>query len=871
MATEALGIPSVLSHYKILEKIGEGGMGAVFRAHDERLDREVAIKVLPAEMLADEAARRRFRREALALSKLNHPNIATIHDFDTDKDVDFLVMEYITGTTLSDEVAKGPLPPDEVLRIGSQMLEGLAAAHSRGLIHRDLKPGNVRVTPEGRVKILDFGLAKVRRVEASDATASLTSSRGISGTLPYMAPEQVLGEECDERTDIYSAGAVLYELATGRNVFPEAKSGRLVDAILHEQPKPPRAVAPEIPAELESIILKALSHDAGERYQKADEFLSAVRQLTGEAPVRFRSTMRTRLRPITRVLARHRNAAVAAGVLAVLVVAALFFFRSPALAFNARDFVVVSDFDNQTGDFVFDKSLSTAFNTSLGQSAYANIVSRQRLEGALKRMKRPAAVKIDEATAREIAQREGLNVLVVPSITAIGDTYSLSARIHDVQNARDFRSEVVTAKGKNEVLPALDRLVARIRKDLGESAQAISQTSRPLALVSTSSLEALRQFSIGIERRIAGNMEEARTYFENALRIDPNFVSARASLGALLIDAASFGMPGFDATEGKRLLDESAQSVSGLTDRERYGILAFRESKVNHNPDGAISNYKALLALYPDDVPSHNNLCWEYSQTGRFTEAIAEARTVMRLDPTFVITQLNLAHIYLYQLLDVPAAMEVFKSIQNVDSENPWLYDGIGWAAIARGDLATAQQNYEKAVQLNPRQLLVRYRLAHTYRMQGNYAKAYEALEGLRKQFPTEISALYDEAVNLEGMKQHAEAMRTLQQFRRLSEEKARKNKEPLDRLGMAAAMARMGQTKEAAAMLESAKGAAGSAVDIAGVLTLLGKKDEAVTVLQSAIKGGFNNLIWLKMHPDLEALRGYPGFEELFKGRIKT
>jgi serine/threonine protein kinase len=282
--------PRKLSHYTILEKLGAGGMGVVYRAHDEQLDRDVAIKVLPTGMLANESARRRFRREALALAKLNHPNIEAIYEFDTDDGVDFLVMELLSGVTLDAKLAAGPLPEIDVLRLGIHLAQGLEAAHSQGVIHRDLKPGNLRLTKEGRLKIMDFGLAQWAQGEGEAAlTATLTKSEEISGTVPYMAPEQLRGQAADVRTDIYSAGAVLYEMATGKHLFPDTSGPQLIGAILERPPSPPSSHNRRISPGLESIVLKALDKDPNRRYQSAKELAVDLERLsTGAAPLSHR-------------------------------------------------------------------------------------------------------------------------------------------------------------------------------------------------------------------------------------------------------------------------------------------------------------------------------------------------------------------------------------------------------------------------------------------------------------------------------------------------------------------------------------------------------------------------------------------------------
>src|SRR5208283_2342049 len=283
MASRAFGQDSLvarrLGHYLIAERIGVGGMGEVYRARDEHLDRDVAIKVLPPTTFSDESARKYFRKEALVLSKLNHPNVATIHDFDTQQGIDFLVMEYVQGVTLSERIANHALPEKEFTRLGLQLIEGLAAAHEQGVIHRDLKPNNLRLTPDGRLKILDFGLAKLAQPATQEAETESETRTG-AGTLPYMSPEQLQGETVDARSDIWAAGTVLYEMATGHTAFQEKIATATADAILHKPVAPPGRVAHDLSPQLEDIILKCLEKDPENRYQSAKELAVDVRRLS---------------------------------------------------------------------------------------------------------------------------------------------------------------------------------------------------------------------------------------------------------------------------------------------------------------------------------------------------------------------------------------------------------------------------------------------------------------------------------------------------------------------------------------------------------------------------------------------------------------
>ena len=880
MTTDGAGhdslIGQALGHYRITEKIGSGGMGVVYRARDEHLDRRVAIKVLRPGTLADESSRRHFRFEALALSKLNHPNIATIYDFDTQQDLDFLAMEYIPGTTLSDQLLAGPLPEKEITRIGAQLAKGLAAAHEQGVIHRDLKPGNLRLTPDGWLKILDFGLAKlVHPKSVGVTTETLTETQSVAGTLPYMAPEQLLGEKVDARTDIYAMGAVLYEMATGQRPFPHGHGPSLIDAILHESPTPPSKLSPGISAALDAVVTKALQKDPLCRYASAEELLQDLEQQ--RAP-QVAGALRPSAGATTQVWRRLSRRQKTAAFLSVMMACTLAFVLwshsgTTALAFAPRDYVLISDFENQTGNPVFDLSLNTALATSLEQSSHANVYPRARLKETLGRMEKPSIEHIDEALALEIAEREGIKAVVVPSIVGVGERYRLAVRLRAVSSGRDFKTEVSRAKGKEKVLDAVDELARDIRRDLGESLQKISETSKPLAEVTTQSLEALKQYSLAIEKHRAGEAQEAKTFYENALSIDPTFTAARASLGMLHLDQAALGTPQFDAELGKRLLSEAVQHVANLTDKERYGILAFHAQWVEHDPEKAVRYFKTLLAIYPEYPVTFSNLAWVYRSMGRYDDSIAAAKEAIRLDPRLLIAYLNLAGIQLYQLGDVKSGLETCQQALQVDARNAAAHDCVGWAFMGKGDWAQAQAAFEKAVAFNPQDTLSRFRLAHAHRLQGHYQQAVQALEPILKIDPSDASTLYDLGVAYELMGEHEKAHEHFLHFREQMEAEWKKNPKNADiAFSLAAVHARLGADQRCWSFAHK-----GLALDpsrhfeYATILSLEQRKREAVEQLQEGIQNGYRNYIWIKIHPDLQPLYGEPRFEKLLAEAIKS
>ena len=618
-----------LGHFRILEKIGEGGMGVVYRARDERLERDVALKVLPAGALADDAARRRFRKEALALAKLNHPNIGVIHDFDCEDGVDFLVMEYIQGATLSERL-NGALPEKEVVRLGRQLADGLVAAHGQGIVHQDLKPANLRVTPDERLKILDFGIAKLLRPEMEgDATLTATSTGKISGTIPYMAPEQLRGERVDARSDIYAAGAVLYEMATSERPFTATHGARLIEAILHEAPRPPRAINPKVSPELEAIILKALDKDPDRRYQSAKELRVDLERLAGpsSATVRVSPTPAAGLGRLRQIAKAHARA-VSLTALAVLFVAAIWWVVAarPVFSFAPRDWVLVTDFDNQTGEALFDRSLLSALSVSLEQSKHANLFPAARVAESLRRMDRAGLPKIDEATGQEICQRENIRALLCPAIARVGRQYAISARLIEPKTGVTARSYLETAADQDHILDALGKMASKIRRDLGESFLSSWKNDRPLPQVTTRSLQALKSYAEASALWTKGQYDQAVGLFEAAVQADPDFAMAHAALGGAFYSYI-YNRPG----DGKRHFEKALELSQRTTDRERLMIQAEFAHNLGHFNDAA-QLYQTYLQNYPDDWRRRFNYGGLLRANGRPEEAIAQYREILRLD-----------------------------------------------------------------------------------------------------------------------------------------------------------------------------------------------------------------------------------------------
>ncbi len=588
-------------------------MGVVYRAHDERLDRDVAIKILPPGSLVDEDQRKRFKREAQALAKLNHPHIATIYDFDCDGTTDFLVMELLTGQTLADKLLAGPLPENAVARFGIQMAEGLAAAHKQGILHRDLKPGNIGLTAEGSVKLLDFGLAKLLKSDAEDVTQSMTAPGLAKGTLAYMAPEQLRGENVDLRVDIYAAGSTLYEMATGKRPHPQEIGPLLINAILNQPPVPPSSLNRSVSAGLEAIILKALEKDPDQRYKSAQDLaLDLARLNTAIAPIAARQASKRRFRKLL------RPALVVAGV---VVLGIAFWQTSRQLQFRPengqRTLVLVGDFENHTGEAVFDNTLRELFTSTLEQSRLVEIFPTSRLVDVLQRMGRSPTQRIDENTGREICQREGLQGLLLGSIVRLGHKYVLMARIVAPSGSNLITAEASSASA--DELPArVDQIAETLRRKLGESLQSMKETSVPLAKVSSSSLDAVRYFTLGRQSLYNGDAAQAILMFSKALEVDPNFAVAHEYLGA-----------SYQQLNQYERSDEQIRQAALLADRvsepERLRIMAaYYSTQLDFQKE--CENYQLLAELQPQDPAPYVNLgvckkeIFDYAAGISFTE-----------------------------------------------------------------------------------------------------------------------------------------------------------------------------------------------------------------------------------------------------------
>jgi len=691
MAAPSQFVGQTLGHYRVIEQIGAGGMGVVYRAHDEQLDRDVAIKLLPPGMLADELTRKRFRKEATTLAKLSHPNIATVHEFGSQNETDYLVTEYIAGISLDAELTAGALETEQIVDLGIQLAQGLAAAHEHGIIHRDLKPANLRLSSDGRLKILDFGLAQLLPHASNlGLTATLTQSQKITGTLPYMAPEQLRGEPADARSDIWAVGAVLYEMATGHRPFEERVPTALAGDIIHKPPLPPRKIRSRTSPKLEAVILRCLQKEQAKRYQSARELQSELERLgIGRTPI----AARWWLWPII---------AITASIVVLLVAGAILYFHArPKL--TDKDTVVLADFANATGDPVFDGTLRHGLSAQLEQSPFLNLLSDQRIAQTLSLMAQPKDARLTHELAGEVCQRTASAAVLDGSIAQIGTQYLVTLKAVNCSNGESLASAEAQASDKNHVLDALGKVASEIRSKLGESLASVQKYDAPAENVTTASLEALKAYSLGYQAMVVkSDPPAAVSLFQRAISLDPNFAMAYARLGICYSNL----------NETTRAADNTRKAYhlqERVSEREKLYIASHYEEVVTGDLEAARKTHELWAQTYPhDNVPPHN-LGIIYAYLGDYDKSLAASREVQKLNPGSGSAYVTLVGSYLYlNRLDDAKATAQEAQAHNLDSPQMHLklylldflqHDAAGMAQEAAGLMG--KPGYEDQVLYN--------------------------------------------------------------------------------------------------------------------------------------------------------------------------
>jgi serine/threonine protein kinase/Flp pilus assembly protein TadD len=722
-----------VSHYRVLEMVGGGGMGLVYKAEDLKLGRRVALKFLPDELATDSLTLQRFEREARTASSLNHPNICTIYEIEEHESQPFIVMELLEGETLRELISKAAgaessqLPQGKLVDIAIQITDGLDAAHQKGIIHRDVKPANIFVTTQEQVKILDFGLAKLAAATSEVETEelrgdhshgppaptkggipidhSLTRTGMSMGTAGYMSPEQVRGEQLDARTDLFSFGLVLYEMATGQRAFSGDTAAILKDAILNHTPVPVHEINSTLPPTLEQIINKALEKDRARRYQSAADMRADLQILTDQTQ--------------QGLVRRHWKLLLSVSIVLAVVVGGFLYWRSNRpMHLSEKDTIVLADFANSTGDPVFDGTLKQALAIQLEQSPFLNVLSDKQVSETLKLMQHPDTERLTETTAQAVCLRANSRAVLEGAIAPIGDRYRIDLKTVDCQSGDTLATAEAESADRNKVLGALAEAANRLRQKLGESLESVQKFKQPLQEATTSSLEALQAYTQGRKKQAEQGEAAAVPYFKLAIDLDPNFAYAYVALGTSHYYLYEYSQA---ATNLKKAFDLRGQ----VSQRERFAIEGYYYDWVTGEMDKMGETHMEWARTYPRDYIPHLRLNAYYRFIGQLEKAVSEGRQAVELSPDNAACAyaLMIAYVRMNRFDD---ATRVYEEARARKLDSPILHAGRYVIAFLQRDGATMRDLLESA---KGKPLTEDLQLAEHFRAEAHYGRMKQARE----------------------------------------------------------------------------------------------------------------------------------------------